>query len=160
MTVHGSPSTTAPAATANDYRVTRRVLIVVGAIAAFLGIFIMAGPDDSSIGLGGEVSWEVGDIAPAWGYGLLLFGAAALAGGLVLVARARRLPKDGAVKADGWHDVVAHAVVFLVVNAFVWIQDFAIGGGIDYAYWVTVPWGAGLIVHAVAQAAEGRGAQP
>jgi hypothetical protein len=38
--------------------------------------------------------------------------------------------------------------VFPPVNAFVWIQDFAIGGGLDYAYWVTIPWAIGLAIHA------------
>ena len=158
MIVSGSPSTTAPTGSVNGYRVTRRVLIIVGSIAAFLGLFIMVGPDDSSIGVGGQVSWEVGDIAPAWGYGLLLGGAAALAGGLLLVARARRQPKGATANADGWHDVAAHAVVFLVVNALVWAQDIAIGSGVDYAYWITVPWGVGLAVHAAAQTAVGSGA--
>jgi hypothetical protein len=156
MTLPGGPSNTAPTGSANDYRVTRGVLIIVGSIAAFLGLFIMVGPDDSSIGLGGQVSWEVGEIAPAWGYGLLLGGAAALACGLFLVARARRLPKDA--NAGGWHDVMAHAVVFLVVNTIVWAQDIATGGGVDYAYWITVPWGVGLLVQAAAQAAAGGGA--
>lgn len=34
------------------------------------------------------------------------------------------------------------------MNAFIWIQDIAIGGGVSYAYWITIPWGIGLAIHA------------
>ncbi len=149
-------SATAPEPTAADYRVTRRVLIIVGAITALLGVFILLGPDDASIGVGGTVSWEIEEIGATWGYGLLLAGGVLLAGGLVLVARSRRLPKPAEQSATGWHDVIAHASVFLIVNSFVWMQDLAIGGGIDYAYWITVPWGVGLLLHIVAQASTDR----
>jgi hypothetical protein len=156
---NGEPVTAAPPRRPARYRVTRRVLIIVGTITAFLGLFILVGPDDSSVGLGGEVSWQVGEIPPAWGYGLLLGGAALLSAGLWLAARARRLPEGAPDGAAGWHDVMAHAAVFLVVNTFLWIQDLAIGGGVDYAYWITVPWGIGLAAQALAQAAQDRGAQ-
>jgi hypothetical protein len=159
MARNGEPLTAAPPRGAAPYRITRWVLIVVGAIAAFLGLFILVGPDDSSVGLGGEVSWQVGEIAPAWGYGLLLAGAALLSAGLWLAARSRRLPAGAPVEAAGWHDVIAHAAVFLVVHVFVWIQDIAIGGGVDYAYFITVPWGIGLAGQALAQAARDRDAQ-
>lgn len=44
-------------------------------------------------------------------------------------------------------DLLWHIGVFVIVNAFLWIQDFAAGGGLDYAYWTTIPWGVGLALH-------------
>lgn len=134
------------------YRVTSWVLGIVGGIAVFLGGFILLGGEDQSLGLGGDLSWTVGEIDPAWGYGLLAAGGAALLGTLVLVVRARSVPQTRhAAPRSGWGDVVAHAVVFLVVNAFLWAQDIALGGGLDYAYWVTIPWGIGLAAHAIVE---------
>jgi hypothetical protein len=40
-----------------------------------------------------------------------------------------------------------HVGIFVAVNAFVWAQDFALGGGLDYALWVTVPWAIALLAH-------------
>ncbi len=154
--MNGVSSAATSGPTAADYRVTRRVLIIVGAITAFLGVFILLGPDDASIGVGGTVSWEIEEIGATWGYGLLVAGGGLLAGGLLLVARSRRLPQGPAQLASGWHDVIAHAAVFLVVNTLVWMQDLAMGGGIDYAYWITVPWGIGLVLHVVGQASSSR----
>jgi hypothetical protein len=48
---------------------------IVGAIAVFLGVFIMFAGDDQSVGIGGDLSWRVGDISGAWAYGLLIGGA-------------------------------------------------------------------------------------
>ena len=39
-----------------------------------------------------------------------------------------------------------------IVNAFLWLQDLATGGGLEYAYWTTIPWGIGLLAHAIAYA--------
>ena len=43
--------------------------------------------------------------------------------------------------------LVIHGVVFALVNSFLWIQDLLAGGGIDWAYWTTIPWGIGLAIH-------------
>lgn len=43
-----------------------------------------------------------------------------------------------------------HAAIFVTVNAGLWVQDILGGGGVDYAYWTTVPWGIGLVMHALA----------
>ena len=45
--------------------------------------------------------------------------------------------------------ILIHVVVFALVNTFLWIQDIAGGGGVDWAYWTTVPWGIGLMIHAI-----------
>jgi hypothetical protein len=128
------------------------VLGVLGAIATFLGAFILLAGDEQSVGLGGQTSWQVGEIDPAWGYGLLAVGVLALLTTLGLVLRARSLPPAPAAEPrSGWGDVAAHAAVFLVVNAFLWAQDIALGDGLNYAYWVTIPWGIGLAAHALTQ---------
>jgi hypothetical protein len=40
-----------------------------------------------------------------------------------------------------------HAAIYVVVNAGIWAIDIATGGGIEWAYWTTIPWGIGLAVH-------------
>ena len=151
MAVHTSASgtTTAPLRR-TGYRVTEMVLGIVGAIAAFVGSFILLGGEDQSVGLGGEASWTVGEIDPAWGYGLLIGGVVAILAALGLALRDRRHPTQEQGTGSGWGDVIAHGVIFVLVNAFLWLQDIALGGGVDYAYWVTIPWGIGLAAQIVA----------
>lgn len=151
MAVHtNAPGTgTSTALRATGYRVSEWVLGILGAIAAFVGTFILVGGEDQSVGLGGEMSWQVGEINPAWGYGLLLGGGVALLAGLGLALRDRHHPAPLQDARTGWGDVIAHSIAFVLVNAFLWIQDIAIGGGVDYAYWVTIPWGIGLAAHIV-----------
>lgn len=156
MAVH-SPPTPATGSTRGvphraRFTVTGWVLGVLGAITTFLGGFILLAGDEQSLGLGGDVSWQVGEIDPAWGYGLLVVGVLGLLATLALVLRARSLPATAAAEPrSGWSDVGAHAAVFLVVNALLWFQDIAMGDGLNYAYWVTIPWGIGLAAHATAQ---------
>jgi hypothetical protein len=119
---------------------------VIGAVATFLGLFIMFGPEEDSIGLGGDVAWQVGEISSAWMYGLLIGGLILLAGTLLLVIAGRSRPTT-ATTARG--DLLWHTGVFILVNAYVWAQDFALGSGLDYAYLVTIPWGIGLAIHAI-----------
>jgi hypothetical protein len=40
-----------------------------------------------------------------------------------------------------------HLAVFVIVNGFLWFLDLAGGDGINWAYWVTIPWGIGLGLH-------------
>ena len=47
-------------------------------------------------------------------------------------ARARKRMKD-------FSSLLWHAGTFVVVNAFLWIQDIVAGGGLEYAYWTTIP---------------------
>ena len=57
--------------------ITAVVLVpaIVGVIALFMGLFILFAGEDQSVGLGGNLSWRVGDIDTAWAYGLLAVGA-------------------------------------------------------------------------------------
>lgn len=119
-----------------------------GAIAVFLGVFILVAGEEQSIGIGGELSWRVGDIDPAWGFGLLIGGALLLAitvGVVISGAREEHTRTQMSRRAE----LFWHAGIFVVVNAFIWIQDIATGDGIGYAYWITIPWAVGLAVHAL-----------
>jgi hypothetical protein len=143
-------------AKAGGLRVSETVLGILGAITTFLGGFILFAGDDQYIGLGGEASWRVEDVASAWGFGLAALGIAALVGAVALYQRDRRRGPVDATR-DATTDFAVHATVFTLVNAFLWIQDVAIGGGLNYALWITIPWGIGLAVHAfVAHGGPGR----
>jgi hypothetical protein len=119
---------------------------VLGAVSVFVGLFVMFGDENSSIGLGGDLSWRVSEITDAWMYGLLIGGGLALLLALSIMLFA---PRHETTEVSDVHDLFWHIGAFVVVNAFVWIQDIAIGGGVDYAYWLTIPWGIGLMAHAV-----------
>ena len=54
-------------------------------------------------------------------------------------ARARR-------RVKALSDLLWHSGIFVVVNAFLWVQDAVAGGGIEYAYWTTIPWAFGLLL--------------
>jgi len=129
-------------------RVTEWVMGIVGGIAAFLGLFIMFGPENEYLGLGGDnLTWRVGDIDAAWGYGLLIGGVVLLVATVALVAWDMRHPRAHRVQSE-FAGVMWHTAIFVVVNAFLWIQDIASGGGLEYAYWTTIPWAVGLLSHA------------
>jgi hypothetical protein len=122
------------------------LLGIFGAISLFLGLFVMFGNESSSIGIGGDLSWQVSEVTDAWMYGLLIGGGLALLLALSIVLFA---PRQEVTDASALSDLLWHTGAFIVVNAFIWIQDIAIGGGVDYAYWITIPWGIGLTVHAL-----------
>ncbi len=51
----------------------------------------------------------------------------------------------------------SHVYTYLSVNAFLWAVDIVSGGGVDWAYWVSIPWAFGLLIHVVAYWFEDRG---
>jgi hypothetical protein len=136
-------------------RVTEWVFGIVGGIAAFLGLFILFGGEGQSLGLGGDLTWEVGDISSAWGYGLLAGGVVLLLITLALVVRDMRNPQVRQPQSE-FAGLMWHIGIFVVVNAFLWTQDIVAGGGLEYAYWATIPWGVGLIVHVLTYVFAGR----
>lgn len=136
-------------------RTTEWVLGIVGSIVAFLGLFVLFAGEDSYIGLGGSLMWQVGDIAPAWGYGMLIGGVVLLAGTGALLLWERRHPREYSPQSERT-GLITHIVAFVLVNALLWMQDVAMGGGLKYAYWVTIPWGIGLIVHVIVYFSGGR----
>jgi hypothetical protein len=131
-------------------RVSETVLAILGGIAAVLGAVILFGGDDQYVGLGGEASWRVGDIALAWGIGLLVIGVVIALLDAVLVRWDHTHAVGTTAQATERADFAVHATVFVLVNAFIWIQDIALGGGVNYAWWITIPWGIGLAAHAYA----------
>jgi hypothetical protein len=70
------------------------VLGILGAIAAFMGLFIMFAGEDQSVGIGGDLSWRVGDISQAWAYGLAIGGGVLLAIVLALALLGRSRGSD------------------------------------------------------------------
>jgi hypothetical protein len=156
--VHSRPAV--PVST-SGHRIGAWALGVGGGIAAFMGAFILLADEDQWVGTGGSLSWRVGDVSPAWGYGLL--GASVLTL-IVVVAMVLHDHETGpraapAAIASG-SVLIMHAVIFLVVNAFLWLQDIDLGGGLDYAYWTTIPWAVGLLAHALAWASSRRSDSP
>jgi hypothetical protein len=136
-------------------RVTEWVLGIVGVIAAFLGVFVLFGGENQSLGLGGDLTWQVGDISSGWGYGLLIGGGVLLLLTLTLVVWERRHPRVHRQQSE-FAGLMWHTGIFVVVNAFLWTQDIVAGGGLEYAHWITIPWGVGLISHALAYVFEAR----
>ncbi len=122
---------------------------IVGGIAAFLGLFILFAGDDQSVGIGGDLSWRVGDIAIGWAYGLLIGGAVLLLISLGTLVLAPRSVREARRTADALTGLMWHALIFTMVNAFIWFQDIVLGDGLNYAYWITIPWALGLGVHAM-----------
>jgi hypothetical protein len=100
MVVH-TPSPSTAVGTNGDtprrslFRGIEWLLGILGGLAVFLGAFILLAGDEQSIGLGGQVSWQVDEIDPAWGYSLLAVGALALLATVVLVLRTRATHRGG-----------------------------------------------------------------
>jgi hypothetical protein len=136
-------------------RVAEWFLGIVGGIAAFLGVFILVGGEGQSIGLGGDLTWEIGEISSAWGWGLLAGGAVLLFITTTLVVWDLRHPRVRQPQSE-FAGLMSHLGIFVIVNAVLWAQDFAAGGGLEYAYWATIPWGAGLLIHGLAYLFSGR----
>ncbi len=137
-------------------RITEWFLGIFGVIVASVGVVILTAGANQYVGLGGSLVWRVGDINPAWGYGMLIAGVILLAGAVVIRVMERRYP--------GAHNEVSeraalltHIVVFVLVNGILWTQDILAGGGLDYAYWATIPWGLGLVAHIAGYLASIRG---
>jgi hypothetical protein len=123
------------------------LITMAGGVATFLGLFILFADDDQSVGLGGDFAWTVGEISSAWAYGLLITGVIGLVIAIAMTVAGRRM---GPVRTSPFEDFLFHTGVFALVNAYIWAQDFALGSGLDYAHFVTIPWTFGLLAHAVA----------
>lgn len=127
-------------------RVSEWVLGIAGAFVSFLGLFILLAGDDQYLGIVGTWPGRVGDIAASWGYGLAVVGILMLVAATVLTLWDLR---HGLVhrQQSEFTGLLTHIIVFLFVNAFLWLQDILAGGGLEYAWLVTLPWGIGLLCH-------------
>jgi hypothetical protein len=53
-----------------------------------------------------------------------------------------------------------HTGAFVIINVFFWILDLTLaGGGLDWAFWITLFWGLALAFHALAYYVDGRGVE-
>ena len=69
-------------------------------------------------------------------------------------------PEERAHKrVKNFTDLMWHVATFVIVNAFLWGIDIVGGGGVDWAYWVTIPWGIGLAFHVAAYLLDESGLQ-
>jgi len=59
----------------------------------------------------------------------------------------QELYKAAEKRTDDLIGFFVHAMVYVVVNAGIWLTDIVAGGGVEWAYWVTIPWGIGLTIH-------------
>lgn len=74
---------------------------------------------------------------------------------LAMAVRDRRRPKVRRPQSE-FAGLMWHMGIFVVVNAFLWTQDIVQGGGLEYAYWATIPWGVGIIIHTLTYIFAGR----
>jgi len=139
-------------------RFTEWALGVVGVVALILGAVILFGGDGQSVGLGGDLTWQVDDVAASWGYVLLFGGCALVVAAGALIFRDRRNPQPKEQQGE-YANLMWHIGAYVVVNALLWFQDIAAGGGLEYAYWVTIPWGVGLAAHITAYVVESHDTQ-
>ena len=51
---------------------------------------------------------------------------------------------------DAFAGLMWHIAAYVVVNAFLWGVDLVQGGGLEWAFWTTIPWGLGLAFHVAA----------
>ena len=122
-------------------------------VCATVGVVILVATDDQYVGFGGDLSWRVGEIPTMAAWGLLIGGAVLLVVMIAMIRTGRRTTPEHLRPAQrARQELVTHAVAFTIVNAFLWLQDLATGGGLEYAHWTTIPWGIGLLAHAIAYA--------
>jgi len=59
-----------------------------------------------------------------------------------------RTPEERARhRADEWMGLMWHISAYVVVNAFLWVIDLVTVDGLQWAYWVTIAWGIGVLFH-------------
>jgi hypothetical protein len=88
------------------YQISEWVLGILGVVSTFVGAFILVGPENCCVVRYPSLYWRVGDIDPAWGYGLLVGGILALLATVALVVRGARQ----ADKSNGQTDVTSLGV--------------------------------------------------
>lgn len=60
-------------------------------------------------------------------------------------------------RAKALADLIWHVGAFVIINAFFWLMDLALGSDrITWAPWITAAWGFGLAFHVLAYLVQGR----
>ena len=60
-------------------------------------------------------------------------------------------------RAKYFTDLLWHIGAFAIINASFWAMDLFLGReGVQWAYWITIPWGIGLAFHVLAWLIDGR----
>jgi apolipoprotein N-acyltransferase len=59
-------------------------------------------------------------------------------------------------RAKALTDVIWHIGAFVILNGFFWLLDAITGGGITWAFWITIPWALALAFHLLAWYVQGR----
>jgi hypothetical protein len=49
-----------------------------------------------------------------------------------------------------------HVGLFVAINGWIWMVDLTNGDGIEFAYWITIPWAILLVLHGLTVRAETR----
>ena len=52
-----------------------------------------------------------------------------------------------------------HLATFVIINGFLWAIDLYQGGGVNWAFWVTISWGIGLAFHVASYMLDDNGLQ-
>jgi hypothetical protein len=65
-----------------------------------------------------------------------------------LSGRGRAVPASGEARA-GHRRVLRARRGVRAGERGIWLLDAVTGGGIEWAYWTTIPWGIGLAIHGV-----------
>ena len=61
---------------------------------------------------------------------------------------AAKTPQERArERADEYSGLLWHIATFIIINGFLWLVDVMQGGGVDWAFWITIFWGIGLAFH-------------
>ena len=64
------------------------------------------------------------------------------------MTHAASTPEERAAKrAEDLTGLYWHLAAFIVVNVFLWALDWIQGGGLQWAYFITLFWGIGLVFH-------------
>ena len=59
-----------------------------------------------------------------------------------------RTPEERArERLNDYNGLLWHAATFVIINGFLWVLDATQGGGIGWAFWITIFWGIGLLFH-------------
>jgi hypothetical protein len=50
-------------------------------------------------------------------------------------------------RAKNYTGMLWHLATFVIINGFLWTIDIMGGGGVNWAFWITLFWGIALLFH-------------